>query len=68
MKYLFRSVSFILATGASAFFLFAICYLLTDVLDWWNGAPFFYPGKSLRKLLRCKHTKEFITITGNPII
>ncbi|XP_022793959.1 heparan-alpha-glucosaminide N-acetyltransferase-like isoform X2 [Stylophora pistillata] len=38
------SVSFILATGASAFFLFAICYLLTDVLDWWNGAPFFYPG------------------------
>ncbi|KAL9989288.1 hypothetical protein ACROYT_G003821 [Oculina patagonica] len=38
------SVSFIFATGATSFFLFAICYLLTDVLDWWSGAPFFYPG------------------------
>ncbi|XP_073244370.1 heparan-alpha-glucosaminide N-acetyltransferase-like isoform X1 [Porites lutea] len=38
------SVSFILATGATSFFLFAICYILTDGLDWWNGAPFFYPG------------------------
>lgn len=38
------SVSFIFATGATSFFLFAICYILTDVLDWWNGAPFFYPG------------------------
>jgi len=46
MNFLFRSVSFIFVTGASSFFLFAICYLLTDVLDWWNGAPFFYPGKN----------------------
>lgn len=38
------SVSFILATGASSFLLLAACYLLTDVLDWWNGAPFLYPG------------------------
>ncbi|CAH3170924.1 unnamed protein product [Porites evermanni] len=38
------SVSFILATGATSFFLFAICYILTDGLDWWNGAPFFYTG------------------------
>jgi len=42
--FFFRSVSFILATGATSFFLFAICYILTDGLDWWNGAPFFYPG------------------------
>ena len=41
---LFRSVSFILATGAMAFFLLMVCYLLVDVLGWWNGAPFIYPG------------------------
>lgn len=46
----FRSVSFILATGAASFFLFAVCYLLTDVLDLWNGAPFFYPGNFLKYL------------------
>ena len=40
----FRSLSFISATGASSFLLFAVCYLLTDVLGWWNGAPFLYPG------------------------
>ena len=51
MNFLFRSVSFIFATGATSFFLFAICYLLTDVLDWWNGAPFFYPGKNSRLVL-----------------
>ncbi|XP_015754450.1 PREDICTED: heparan-alpha-glucosaminide N-acetyltransferase-like [Acropora digitifera] len=39
-----RSLSFISATGASSFLLFAVCYLLTDVLGWWNGAPFLYPG------------------------
>ncbi|XP_029179303.2 heparan-alpha-glucosaminide N-acetyltransferase-like [Acropora millepora] len=38
------SLSFISATGASSFLLFAVCYLLTDVLGWWNGAPFLYPG------------------------
>jgi len=38
------SLSFISATGASSFLLFAVCYLLTDVFGWWNGAPFLYPG------------------------
>jgi hypothetical protein len=40
----FRSVSFIFATGAMAFILLAMCYLLIDVYGIWNGAPFIYPG------------------------
>jgi len=51
MNFIFRSVSFIFATGATSLFLFAICYLFTDVLDWWNGAPFFYPGKNSNLVL-----------------
>ncbi|XP_048587275.1 heparan-alpha-glucosaminide N-acetyltransferase isoform X2 [Nematostella vectensis] len=38
------SVSFILVTGSSSFFLLTFCYIFTDSLGWWNGAPFFYPG------------------------
>jgi hypothetical protein len=40
-----RSLSFVLATSCLAFYLLAICYLLTDVKGWWSGAPFFYPGQ-----------------------
>ena len=40
----FRSVSFIFATGGMAFLLLSFCYLVIDVLGWWNGAPFCYPG------------------------
>ncbi|KAK3745938.1 hypothetical protein QZH41_012753, partial [Actinostola sp. cb2023] len=38
------SLSFICVTGATSFFLLTACYILTDAFDWWNGAPFFYPG------------------------
>lgn len=38
------SVSFIFATGAMAFFLLSLCYLFIDVLGWWTGAPFIFPG------------------------
>lgn len=53
----FRSLSFISATGASSFLLFAVCYLLTDVLGWWNGAPFLHPGITMRNLP--KHSFTF---------
>ncbi|KAK2567038.1 Heparan-alpha-glucosaminide N-acetyltransferase [Acropora cervicornis] len=39
------SVSFIFATGGMAFMLLTFCYLLVDVLGWWSGAPFVFPGK-----------------------
>lgn len=38
------SVSFIFATGGMAFVLLTFCYLLVDVLGWWSGAPFVFPG------------------------
>ncbi|XP_078348183.1 heparan-alpha-glucosaminide N-acetyltransferase-like isoform X1 [Oculina patagonica] len=38
------SVSFIFATGGMAFLLLSFCYMVIDVLGWWNGAPFCYPG------------------------
>ncbi|XP_068726421.1 heparan-alpha-glucosaminide N-acetyltransferase-like isoform X2 [Montipora capricornis] len=38
------SVSFIFATGGMAFVLLTLCYLLVDVLGWWSGAPFIFPG------------------------
>lgn len=41
----FRSVSFIFATGGMAFLLLTFCYLTIDVLGWWSGTPFRYPGK-----------------------
>ncbi|XP_023217106.1 heparan-alpha-glucosaminide N-acetyltransferase-like isoform X1 [Centruroides sculpturatus] len=38
------SVSFIMATGSMSFILLSICYIFCDVLNWWNGSPFFFPG------------------------
>ncbi|KAM7430371.1 hypothetical protein ABFA07_018897 [Porites harrisoni] len=38
------SVSFIFATGGMAFLLLTFCYLTIDVLGWWSGTPFRYPG------------------------
>ncbi|KAK8769527.1 hypothetical protein V5799_014007 [Amblyomma americanum] len=38
------SVSFILSTASTAFFLLAILYYLIDVRRWWSGAPLTYPG------------------------
>jgi len=40
------SLSFTLATGSLAFFLLVLCYLCVDVLKWWSGSPFFYPGRN----------------------
>ena len=40
-----RSLSFVLVTSCMAFFLLSVCYLLVDIVGWWNGAPFFYPGR-----------------------
>ena len=39
-----RSLSFILAMAGSGFILLAIFYFTIDVILWWNGAPFKYPG------------------------
>ena len=39
------SLSFILATGAMAFFLLTLLYLVVDVYKFWGGAPLLYPGK-----------------------
>ena len=41
------SLSFILATGAMAFFLLTLLYLVIDVYKFWGGAPLIYPGKLL---------------------
>ena len=41
------SLSFILATGAMAFFLLTLLYLVVDVYKFWGGAPLLYPGKFL---------------------
>ncbi|XP_046657308.1 heparan-alpha-glucosaminide N-acetyltransferase-like [Daphnia pulicaria] len=38
------SLSFVLVTTSLAFFLLGACYWLIDVREWWNGAPFLYPG------------------------
>jgi heparan-alpha-glucosaminide N-acetyltransferase len=38
------SLSFIFATGATAFLMLALCYVLVDVTQAWGGAPFVYPG------------------------
>lgn len=38
------SVSFILSTASTAFFLLAIMYYLIDVREWWSGKPLTYPG------------------------
>lgn len=38
------SVSFVLSTASTAFFLLAILYYLIDVREWWSGEPLTYPG------------------------
>lgn len=38
------SVSFIMVNASFSFILLSICYLVCDVLGWWSGAPFYYPG------------------------
>ncbi|XP_075736997.1 heparan-alpha-glucosaminide N-acetyltransferase isoform X4 [Rhipicephalus microplus] len=38
------SVSFVLSTASTAFFLLAVLYYLVDVCGWWSGAPLIYPG------------------------
>lgn len=43
-----------------AFLLLSFCYLVIDVLGWWNGAPFCYPGWYL--LSRKYHTRSDYSI------
>ncbi|GAB6023846.1 hypothetical protein CHUAL_008587 [Chamberlinius hualienensis] len=38
------SFTFVLATSSFAFILLSFLYAIIDVLKWWNGSPFFYPG------------------------
>eukprot|EP01124_Arcella_intermedia_P024469 TRINITY_DN4133_c0_g1_i2.p1 TRINITY_DN4133_c0_g1~~TRINITY_DN4133_c0_g1_i2.p1 ORF type:complete len:669 (-),score=69.59 TRINITY_DN4133_c0_g1_i2:44-1879(-) len=38
------SVSFICVMGGTAFLVLSLFYILIDVLDIWNGAPFIYVG------------------------
>lgn len=38
------SVSFIMAMASTAFFGLGIMYVIIDLLDIWNGAPFIFPG------------------------
>lgn len=38
------SLSFILGLGAMAFLILTFMYWLIDVLCWWSGSPFHYPG------------------------
>jgi heparan-alpha-glucosaminide N-acetyltransferase len=38
------SLSFILAMAGSGFVLLAAFYFVIDVISWWSGAPFKYPG------------------------
>ena len=39
-----RSLSFICATGAMAFLLLTICYIVIDIKNLWNGGPFYFAG------------------------
>jgi len=41
-----RSLSFILVMAGTGFLLLALFYLLIDVIHWWNGSPFSYPGEN----------------------
>ncbi|XP_044733206.1 heparan-alpha-glucosaminide N-acetyltransferase [Chrysoperla carnea] len=41
------SLSFVLVTSSLAYFLFAFCYYLIDVLKLWSGRPFLYPGTNV---------------------
>ncbi|CAG0879332.1 unnamed protein product [Darwinula stevensoni] len=38
------SFSYVMVTTSMAFFLLTVSYILIDILKWWNGSPFIYPG------------------------
>jgi len=38
------SLSFVLVMGGTGNLVLSFCYLLIDILDFWNGAPFLYIG------------------------
>ncbi|XP_077352550.1 heparan-alpha-glucosaminide N-acetyltransferase [Festucalex cinctus] len=38
------SLSYVTCMGSLSFLLLAGMYLITDVLGWWGGQPFIYPG------------------------
>ncbi|OWF52223.1 heparan-alpha-glucosaminide N-acetyltransferase-like [Mizuhopecten yessoensis] len=38
------SVSFILVTASFAFIVLSFLYIIIDILHWWDGDPFVYPG------------------------
>ncbi|XP_033762307.1 heparan-alpha-glucosaminide N-acetyltransferase-like isoform X2 [Pecten maximus] len=38
------SVSFILVTASFAFIVLSFFYIIIDILHWWDGDPFIYPG------------------------
>nr|KAG5698776.1 hypothetical protein BaRGS_032195 [Batillaria attramentaria] len=38
------SLSFILTTACFAFILLTVLYVVIDLLDWWGGQPFVFPG------------------------
>ncbi|XP_076162812.1 heparan-alpha-glucosaminide N-acetyltransferase [Ptiloglossa arizonensis] len=40
------SLSFVMASSSTAFFLFAILYILIDYKQYWSGAPFIYAGRN----------------------
>lgn len=40
------SISFILVMAGTGFILLAVFYFMIDVISWWNGSPFKYPGQS----------------------
>lgn len=45
------SVSFILILAAMAFLLLSVMYVAIDILEFWSGAPFFYPGNMVHLTL-----------------
>ena len=53
-----RSLSFILVMAGTGFLLLALFYFFIDVIHWWNGAPFKYPGWLL------SYSFEFMTLIG----
>ena len=45
----YRSLSFILVMGGTAFVLLSFMYFCIDTIKWWNGVPFIYPGEVVYK-------------------
>lgn len=54
----YRSLSFVLVTTGLAFFLLGACYWLIDVQEWWNGAPFLYPGIFIYLSLKVQRVQD----------